>query len=55
MDWRDKLNALKTDLPEGEELKVELPEESKSKVQKEQLRVELDKRKVNQRHLLPSF
>lgn len=55
MDWRDKLNALKTDLPEGEELKVELPEESKSKVQKEQLRVELDKRNGKPTTLITEF
>jgi len=43
MDWRDKLNAMKQDLPEGEEIPV-VNDESVKKRQQEPLRVEMDKR-----------
>ena len=42
MDWRDKLNILKSDLPQGEEIPVS--QEQKSGKQKDPLRVEMDKR-----------
>lgn len=44
MDWRDKLSTLKPDLPEGEDIPQPKNESSK-KLQKEPLRIELDKRK----------
>lgn len=53
MDWRDKLNALKTDLPEGENLPiVEAPKEKK---QQDPLRIELDKRKGKLATLISDF
>lgn len=53
MDWKDKLNALKTELPEGETR----PEiiEPKNKFQKEPLRVELDKRNGKPATLITEF
>jgi translation initiation factor 1 len=53
MDWRDKLNALKTDLPEGEEIPV--VEEKKPAKQKEPLRVEMDKRNGKLNTLISEF
>ena len=53
MDWRDKLNALKTDLPEGEEIPV--AEEKKTAKQKEPLRVEMDKRNGKLNTLISEF
>ena len=55
MDWRDKLNALKTDLPEGEEVKEIITSDSKSKLQKEPLRVEMDKRNGKPSTLITEF
>ena len=55
MDWRDKLNALKTDLPEGEEVKEIITSEPKSKLQKEPLRVEMDKRNGKPSTLITEF
>lgn len=43
MDWRDKLNAMKQVLPEGEEIPV-VNDEPVKKRQQEPLRVEMDKR-----------
>lgn len=56
MDWRDKLNALKTDLPEGEVV-PEMPETKAEgpKRQKEPLRVELDKRNGKPATLVTEF
>lgn len=54
MDWKDKLSGLKSNLPEGEETK--LPEKSEEKkMQKEPLRVELDKRKGKPATLITGF
>lgn len=55
MDWRDKLSALKTDLPEGEELAIVEKKESGPKRQKEPLRVELDKRNGKPATLITEF
>ncbi len=55
MDWRDKLNALKTDLPEGEEVKETDTADVKSKLQKEPLRVEMDKRNGKPSTLITEF
>jgi translation initiation factor 1 len=45
MDWRDKLNGVKSELPQVEETVVESNIAStEKKLQKEPLRVELDKR-----------
>ncbi len=55
MDWRDKLNALKTDLPEGEKAEETVTEEPKNKLQKEPLRVELDKRNGKPATLVTEF
>jgi translation initiation factor 1 len=54
MDWRDKLNAMKGNLPEGEEAPVinEAPKQAK---QKEPLRVELDKRNGKLNTLISAF
>lgn len=54
MDWRDKLSGLKADLPEGEEPLNEMVAEEK-KVQKEHLRVELDKRNGKPATLITEF
>jgi translation initiation factor 1 len=53
MDWRDKLNALKTDLPEGEEISV--VQEQKPGKQKDPLRVEMDKRNGKPATLISEF
>ncbi len=54
MDWKDKLNGLKTILPEGEE--INLPEKvEEKKQQKELLRVELDKRNGKPATLITEF
>lgn len=55
MDWRDKLNALKTVLPEGEEIVAAKTEETKVVKQKEPLRVELDKRNGKLNTLISEF
>ncbi len=55
MDWRDKLSALKTDLPEGEEVNEIITSDSKSKLQKEPLRVEMDKRNGKPSTLITEF
>jgi len=54
MDWRDKLSGLKADLPEGEEI-IETATEPKSKLQREPLRVELDKRNGKPATLITEF
>ncbi|OJV36166.1 MAG: hypothetical protein BGO29_01045 [Bacteroidales bacterium 36-12] len=53
MDWRDKLNSLKSELPEGEDIpEVQQPQ----KVQKkEMLRVELDKRNGKPATIISGF
>jgi translation initiation factor 1 len=53
MDWKDKLNALKTKLPEGEEVSI-VQEEIKT-TQNEPLRIELDKRKGKLATLITAF
>lgn len=53
MDWRDKLNALKTDLPAGEEIPV--VQEQVKKRQQTPLRVELDKRNGKPATLVSEF
>ncbi len=54
MDWKDKLNGLKNTLPEGEEILQPLKTEEK-KLQKEPLRVELDKRNGKPATLITGF
>lgn len=54
MDWRDKLSGLKADLPEGEEI-IEVAANPKSKLQREPLRVELDKRNGKPATLITEF
>ena len=54
MDWRDKLNGLKTGLPEGEEIKI-VEKNNNPKLQKEPLRVELDKRNGKPATLITDF
>jgi translation initiation factor 1 len=54
MDWRDKLHDLKSDLPQGDEV----PESSDFKIlrlQKDPLRVELDKRNGKPATLVTQF
>jgi translation initiation factor 1 len=53
MDWRDKLSALKTDLPEGDEIPV--VQEQKPGKQKDPLRVEMDKRNGKPATLISEF
>lgn len=53
MDWRDKLSAIKTDLPEGEEIPV--VQEQKPGKQKDPLRVEMDKRNGKPATLISEF
>lgn len=55
MDWRDKLNALKTDLPQAEETPVSDTEKPEKKCQSEPLRVELDKRNGKPATLITDF
>lgn len=55
MDWRDKLNDLKADLPEGEEQLVVDDVAAADKKQKEPLRVELDKRNGKLNTLISEF
>ena len=55
MDWKDKLNGLKSILPEGEQtIEVEEAVQQK-KLQKEPLRIELDKRKGKPATLISDF
>ncbi len=54
MDWKDKLDALKSALPEGEDLPV-IEKKRKKTLQKEPLRVELDKRKGKLATLIYNF
>ncbi len=54
MDWRDKLNGLKGNLPEGEEIILTDNKEEK-KLQKELLRVELNKRNGKPATLITEF
>jgi translation initiation factor 1 len=54
MDWRDKLNAMKQDLPEGEEIPV-VNDESVKKRQQESLRVEMDKRNGKPATIISQF
>lgn len=44
MDWRDKLSNLKSEMPEGEKPEQKIEHLAVKKLQKEPLRVELDKR-----------
>lgn len=54
MDWKDKLSGLKHNLPEGEEIKQ--PDKTDEKtLQKEPLRVELDKRNGKPATLITGF
>ena len=53
MDWKDKLNTLKSDLPEGMEVPVE--QEPVKKRQQEPLRIELDKRKGKPATIISQF
>lgn len=54
MDWRDKLSGLKSELPEGEAIE-EVKAETGKKLQKEPLRVELDKRNGKPATLVTEF
>ena len=54
MDWRDKLSGLKSELPEGEVIE-EVKAETGKKLQKEHLRVELDKRNGKPATLVTEF
>lgn len=53
MDWRDKLNSLKSELPEGEDIpEVQQPQKVRKK---EMLRVELDKRNGKPTTIISGF
>lgn len=54
MDWKDKLGALKSVLPEGEEQIIE-EKEAESSLQKEPLRIELDRRRGKLATLIYNF
>lgn len=55
MDWRDKLNSIKTDLPAGEETQPTTTQTAVQKKQSEPLRVELDKRNGKPATLITEF
>ncbi len=55
MDWRDKLNALKVELPEGEPEPAPVVNKPATYKQKEPLRIELDKRKGKPSTLITDF
>ncbi len=55
MDWKDKLSGLKTLLPEGEQEPEVTSKEAQKQLQKEPLRVELDKRKGKPSTLITDF
>lgn len=55
MDWKDKLVALKGDLPEGEATKASEQAQEVPKKQSEPLRVEIDKRKGKPATLITGF
>ena len=55
MDWKDKLNGLKSLLPEGEQKLEAIETEVQKKLQKEPLRIELDKRKGKPATLISEF
>ncbi|MDD3079376.1 MAG: translation initiation factor [Paludibacter sp.] len=54
MDWKDKLSSLKSDLPEGEEIKTNQIKIEK-KQQTDPLRIELDKRNGKPATLITEF
>lgn len=54
-DWRDKLNVLKTDLPEAKEEAPQIAQVKTIKRQVEPLRVELDKRNGKPATLVTEF
>ncbi len=55
MDWKDKLSGLKSILPEGEQEPEVTSKEVQKQLQKEPLRVELDKRKGKPATLITDF
>ncbi len=55
MDWKDKLNALKSEVPHIEEEEVKMEPQEKTVVKKEMLRVELDKRKGKPATIISEF
>jgi len=55
MDWRDKLSDLKSDLPQIEETAEAPKPATAKKLQKEPLRVELDKRNGKPTTLITEF
>ncbi len=55
MDWRDKLNGLKSDLPQVEEVPVTENVVKVKKKQSEPLRIELDKRNGKPSTLITDF
>ena len=55
MDWKDKLSGLKSLLPEGEQEPEVTSKEVQKQLQKEPLRVELDKRKGKPSTLITDF
>ena len=54
LDWKQQLNSLKSELPEGEESQI-TENENVVKIQKEPLRIELDKRKGKPATLITNF
>ena len=54
LDWKQQLNSLKSELPEGVELQT-TENENVVKIQKEPLRIELDKRKGKTATLITNF
>ncbi len=55
MDWRDKLDSLKSILPEGEAAVQPANDDTSPKLQKDPLRIELDKRKGKPATLISGF
>ena len=54
LDWKQQLNSLKSELPEGGEPQT-TENENVIKIQKEPLRIELDKRKGKPATLITNF
>jgi len=55
MDWKAKLDGMKSELPEGDEIRIEQKTDYTKKQQKEPLRVELDKRNGKPATLVTKF
>lgn len=55
MDWKDKLNALKSDVPQVEDADNQIEPMKKAEAKKEMLRVELDRRNGKPATIISEF